>query len=519
MRAIKRGMRQALGMAVWICLTPVLDAAPVFEPGPCGFALPSGRVEGDTVRCGALVVPENRDDPTGRSLRLAVAIFKNPGGATSADPIVYLSGGPGGSALEDIGSSFGILFGGLTPAGRDIVVFDQRGVGLSQPVLDCPIETATVDEWLACADTLRPLAKLDQYHTAANAADVEDLRVALGYARLNLWGQSYGTRLALDVLRDYPQSLRSVVLDSVYPPDVDLYTDTPANVQRAFDQLFTSCAADTRCKAAYPDLNGTLVSAVAALNAQPATIHASDPNTGASIELTLSGVDLTGVLFEFLYVSELVPSLPRMIHDAAGRRFDIIERYIGYFITDTSVSTGMHVSVMCHDEAVFSSKAAMEASLGAYPLVAPLFHDGTLGLEGFDICAGWGAGRAADVENAPVSSSVPTLLLAGEFDPITPPDWARRAARTLPNGRVYQFPTLGHGIGHDTCGRSVLLSFVKDPTAAPDAGCAAARRVAWVLPGALSAASVELRPAELRARLSGESAWRGWPHRSQPHAR
>jgi pimeloyl-ACP methyl ester carboxylesterase len=349
------------------------------------------------------------------------------------------------------------------------------------------------------------LADLAQYHTASNAADVNDLRLALGYERVNLWGASYGTRLALDVLRDYPEGLRSVVLDSVYPPDVDIYVEAPANAQRAFDHLFTSCAAHAGCASAYPDLERTLVAAMARLDSTPAPIRTTNPLTGATIELTLHGPHLPLVLFQYLYVTELVPELPRLIHDAAAGRYTLIERYLGAFLAGAERSSiGMQASVLCHDEAAFSSKAAQEASVGAFPLVAPVFREGLIGTEAFDVCGVWGAGRAADVENAAVTSSVPTLLLAGEFDPITPPAWAHRAAQTLAGGRAFQFPGLGHGVGHDPCGRVVLLSFVKDPAGAIDASCIAARRVSWSLPDSARAAETGLRPEELVARLAAQ---------------
>jgi pimeloyl-ACP methyl ester carboxylesterase len=209
------------------------------------------------------------------------------------------------------------------------------------------------------------------------------------------------------------------------------------------------------------------------------------------------------VVFAFLYASELVPSLPLLIDDAAAGRFGVIERYLGAFVAQsTATSVGMQVSVFCHDEVAFSSKAAQEASVGAFPLVAPAFRQATIGTQIYDICPGWGAGRAADVANQAVSSDVPALLLAGEFDPITPPEWAHRAARTLPNGRAYQFPGLGHGIGHDSCGRSILLAFIADPSAPLDTGCTTARRVNWVLPGRAAASSDEPSVEALAARLA-----------------
>lgn len=499
--ATRRGLRAAAAAAAVLGMGSGASAAPVFEPGACGFTLPAGRLA-STVRCGQLVVPENRAVPDGRTVRLAVAVFKNPRGTTAPDPIVYLSGGPGGSALEFLQYSYGPLFGGLEPSGRDVVIFDQRGVGVSQPALDCELTTGTTADWLACGERLRGTADLGQYHTAWNAADVNDLRLALGYDRVNLWGGSYGTRLALDVMRDFPGGLRSVVLDAVFPPDVDLYVEGPANAQRAIDRLVATCAADAPCARAYPELDRSLISAVARLDAEPQALRTRNPFTGESIEVTLTGAAFVNVLFSFLYATELIPSLPLMIDGAAAGRFDVVERYLGAFLAQAGASSlGMQVSVLCHDEVPFSSRAAQEASLGAFPLVAPVFRQSAIGTQMFEICEGWGAGRASEAEASAVTSTIPTLLLAGELDPITPPAWASRAGSTLPNGRTYVFPGQGHGIGHDPCGRSLLLAFLTDPAGPLPTGCITPRTIAWILPTATSSAA-PAEPAALAARLS-----------------
>ncbi|MCJ7659788.1 MAG: alpha/beta hydrolase, partial [Anaerolineales bacterium] len=214
---------------------------PIFEGAPCPFEIPAGQVEGETVECGYLVVPENRNDPKTKNIRLSVAIFRHPDGATYDDPIIFLEGGPGASPLEFIRFSFDIIYPPLFATGRDIIFFDQRGVGNSEPALDCPevvaqslelmdfeldgqnlskedIYALNLESMLACGDRINQEADLTAYNTVANAADVNDLRLALGYEKVNLWSISYGTRLALGVMRDFPEGVRSAVLDSVYPP-------------------------------------------------------------------------------------------------------------------------------------------------------------------------------------------------------------------------------------------------------------------------------------------------------------
>jgi len=233
-------------------------------------------VEGETVECGYLIVPEDRADPDSRDIRLAVAIFRHPDGAPEPDPIIYLEGGPGGSPLEIRAPNFA-YFGPIFAANRDIILFDQRGVGFSEPALDCPALTELyldlldfeadgelltaqeildrkVEAFMACAEDLSAVADLSAYNTVANAADVNDLRLALGYDQVNLYGSSYGTRLALGVMRDFSEGVRSVVLDAPYGPDADIYLDTPSSFDRALTVLTKECAADDACNAAYPDL-------------------------------------------------------------------------------------------------------------------------------------------------------------------------------------------------------------------------------------------------------------------------
>jgi pimeloyl-ACP methyl ester carboxylesterase len=228
-----------------------------FEEADCPFKEPSGI----TLDCGYLTVPENYAEPNGTQIRLAVAIARHPSGNPEPDPIVYLEGGPGGSPLEFLYLTFNTQYQALFETNRDIVIFDQRGIGYSEPALDCPemqalnielldyeldgatltqdeLDTLLVDSLMACGETLSVDNDLSAYNSASNAADVESLRMALGYEQINLWGISYGTRLALTIMRDYPDGIRSVVIDSVYTPDVNLFSASPENLHRAFKRQY-----------------------------------------------------------------------------------------------------------------------------------------------------------------------------------------------------------------------------------------------------------------------------------------
>lgn len=467
-----------------------------FEPAPCPFTLPMDYVQGQNVDCGYLVVPENRNKPNPRPIRLAVAIFHPEGGATRPDAVIYLSGGPGGSVLEGVQYEFDATFGPVLATGRDLILFDQRGVGRSEPALDCPEMNTLTREILdreyegqmltdgeildlliagfeRCAADLRQRADLSAYHSASSAADVAALRQILGYEQVNLWGASYGTRLALTVMRDHLEGIRSVVLDSVYPPDADLYVEGPENAGRAFDRLFASCEENTVCREAYPNLESVFDETVATLNAEPVTRTITDTLTGESYPAVLTGDGLVGLVFQILYDSELRLMLPQLIYDAHTRDFTALDRFRGALLARTpTTSRGMMFSVQCREEIPFSSEADFETALAEHPEISGLYVHAAAGMLSYRVCEHWGAGEAPLVENKPVTSTIPTLIMTGEFDPITPPRWGEQAAESLSQSYVFEYPRVGHGASFVAgCPREMFLAFLDDPSVAPDASC------------------------------------------------
>ena len=488
---------------------PAVFALPVeagtFRLAQCPFVLPEGVREGEAVECGYLGVVEGRDghsDATpGRVIQLAVAIFHRPGGVRHQDPVIFLSGGPGASALEPLRYQFEVLSEPVFETGRDLVVFDQRGVGLSRPALDCPVydeldlelldrqidgRTVSDDEAAemylnatrTCRDELAAVADLSAYHSAASAADVEDLRRALGYAKVNLWGGSYGTRLALEVMRRFPQSVRSVVLDAVYPPEVDLYVQAPANFERALNRLFDACAANTICAAAHPNLRDDFFATVEGLNAEPVVLETEDPITGDLQRTWMNGNTLLALTFQLLYDSRLRYLLPEQFEAARLGDFRVFERVLVALTERSRLSSrGMMLSVQCHEEVAFSSFDALQAELGRHPLIAAMYPNSILGGLAYRACSEWGAGRAEPSANEPVSSDIPTLLMTGEFDPITPPAWGQQAAAHLAHAYFYEYPGVGHGASAlPGCPQQMFVAFLEDPHSPPHDACMASMR-------------------------------------------
>lgn len=454
---------------------------------------PFGPLPDADPRCGYLSVPEDRSRPEEGRIRLAAAVFP----ARSEEihpPVVYLEGGPGGEALESLPFSYETLVKPLDDE-RTVIVFDQRGVGYSEPSLSCPeirlltfdllAEDLPDDEWLArYTAVLRECreqwvsrgADLSDFNSAASAADVADLRLALGHPRWDLYGVSYGTRLALTVMRDHPEGIRSVVLDSAYPHQVDEIALTLRGAAGALDELFSACAADPQCSSAYGDLESLLFSTVDRLDDSPAEIEVIDYFTFRTYPALLDGGGLLSLVFLALYSEWSFPQIPRALAEIQDGRYSSAEELLSLFLANSAfLSIGLNVTIGCREEVPFSDPGLVSSELEAHPRLAPLIEGSLFELgNASEFCVAWGAGKADPIENRPVTSSIPALVMAGRFDPITPPDYGRRTAEHLGNAWLVEFPTLAHGVSTvEGCPRSIMLDFLADPFVEPDDACLA----------------------------------------------
>lgn len=499
------------------------DSGVSFEESGCPFQVPAGQ----TIDCGVLTVPENYDEPDGTKIRLTVAIARHPDGNPEPDPIIYLEGGPGGSPLELLWLTFENIYAPMFAANRDIILFDQRGIGTSEPALDCPAVGALTEELLdyeyegetldvsevnqrlldayqECGTELSAEHDLSQYNSANNARDVEALRTALGYEQVNLWGISYGTRLGLTVLRDYPQGVRSAVLDSVYPPDVNLLTDTPTNFVRALNVLFDSCEQDVVCNEAYPNLRDVFYETIDALNENPVRFTIRDIFTGEEFpETVFTGSDMFAVTVQLLYDTGSLPALPGLIYDAANGDFGDYALILGSLLAQQEViSLGMNFAVQCQEELTFTQPGEIEAAyegLDELESIIEFSGEVVISESQFEICAAFNAGTSPDMENEPVSSDVSALVVTGEFDPITPPSWGVLAAETLRNSQYIEFPGAGHGpTGTQECAQSIAAAYFNDPTAPVDTSCVDEMGIQFIPPADMEQAPViEFAPLDL----------------------
>ncbi len=487
-----------------------------FVEGRCEFDEPPGY----QVDCGWLVAPEDRSDPAnGKTVRLHVAIFRSQVAGVPEDPIVYLEGGPGGDALEAVPFTFAQAFAPFLES-RDFIMFDQRGTGFSSPSLACPetVELAfeqldldlDLDEALAqelaaleeCHTRIVEEAELSLYNSEASAADLADLRVVLGYEEWNLFGISYGTRLALTTMRDHPEGIRSVILDSTYPPQVSLPLEVGLNAARAFTVFFDACAEDPECSGAFPDLEARFFALVDALDAEPIMATLLDVFTLEEHDALVEGDALLGLLFQSLYSSELIPVLPGLIDDVENGDYQSLELLLSNFFANIEfISTGQTFAVQCREELPFTDPAELATAGDFDPYIKRIVESGgSTGPFALEVCELWDVGTADALENEPVASDIPTLVLAGEFDPITPPSWGVLAAETLANASFFEFPGLGHGTSvSDECALSIALEFLNDPSAEPDGSCVSAMSGPDFITGDEPAAEIRLVPVTVES--------------------
>jgi pimeloyl-ACP methyl ester carboxylesterase len=337
---------------------------------PCPFAPPPGT----RVACGTLTVPEDRSKANGRTIQLAVAVYESSSSAPQADPVVYLSGGPGSGALDELVAGAWRIFLPILEK-RNLVVIDQRGTGHSVPKLSCTEFSSTSDaltsvdltKLQACHDRLTGLGvDLSQYNTAANAADIRSLRTALGYASWNLLGISYGTRLAQEIMRQSTEGLRSIVLDSTLPPDVDLLAKSAADMARSLQHVFDTCDAKPYCDRTTPNFLERLDAGVDKLNASPLSVNVS----GAMF--SFSGDTLLGLVHALLYSPSTIPFVPMLVWELDQNDSSFVDAlYQGVTAQPSTIADAMHLSVACREWVPRTSQAAFEeASAGVDPRVA-----------------------------------------------------------------------------------------------------------------------------------------------------
>lgn len=462
-----------------------------FEPADCMF----GDLNG--VDCGYLYAPEDRSQSDSPEIKLAVAIIRSTNPTPAPDPVLLLVSWLGGAGSQFVEFTEGLMVAvkGIRD-NRDVIVFDQRGAGYSSTFLECDEVASQVIQdapqnlseaeserhrfqaYRACYDRLSQTGiNLSAYTNAANAADANDLRMALGYTEWNIVADTYSTRLALTIMRDFPDGVRSAVLDSPYPPQANLDTEAAANAERALHLLFERCAADNTCNTAYPDLEAVFYDAAAQLDTKPISFDLVSQETRQEVRLLINGDRLINLIVHLLGFTDALPYLPGWIykfHEGnAGGDF-MLKNFMQFFIFSHEISSeGMGLLVQCSEEISVRSAQATETTNAE---ISQRLQE-TVGQGRYlSLCPAWNTEPAVESEIQPVVSDIPTLLLTGDSDPGFPPAWGIATAEHLGNSYYFEFPWASRGLLYGAspasiCAKSMISAFIADPITRPNSVC------------------------------------------------
>ena len=438
------------------------------------------KTEGRDVECGFITVPRRHAEPTGPAIRLATVIVKSDAEKRAPEPLFVAQGGPGGSSIKSFAQLF-VSFPELRPArNRDLVVWDQRGTFFSRPALLCPevskaeLEAMTdtknrsesekdeleSEAFRACGERLaREATDLSAFNTVENANDVEAIRQALGFDRITFYGASYGTELGQYLMRQHPANLRAVVLDAVVPTQFNLVTQVSSVKQRIAQKYFQGCEREAACREAYPDLTKRLLTLLDRFDRQPVQLSMRDPkNPEKTLTVKLTGEMLADALYQALYIRDVRSLIPYIIDRADRGDFTFISGLLlPLQLNNDDHAIGMYTTVLCAERG--DSNPSTIRTSGFNPrLVRTELKDAQAQIE---VCKNWNIELLSRDVLDPVKSDVPTLLLSGDFDPITPPAFATQVAGGLSRATLVTFPRGAHGKPLDLVrvdGHSVLPS-------------------------------------------------------------
>lgn len=406
--------------------------------------------------CAPFEVPENHAAPEGRKISLNLALIRSREAADD-DFIVYLAGGPGQAAIDTWPQMAGSL--DSSRKRRNVILLDQRGTGGSN-ALDCSAiqtdeESQAFDAERISAALRKCLAEVSthadpQFYTTTDAVqDLEALRLALGGPKLDLVGVSYGTRVAQQYIKRHPQAVRSAVLDSVAPNELILGSEFSRNLDNALKAQFSKCTENVECAKAFPDPHANLIQLRDRLSAEPRQLSYADPVDFTTQKTQLSGYGLAGLVRMFAYSPETAALIPLTVKEALAGNFAPMLGQISVINRGMSdlAGSGMQLSVICAEDAdrIVANPEDEKTLLGT--LMVDVIKTQ---------CSIWPKGKSPADFNEPVSGSTPILVLAGEFDPVTPPRYAEQVMTHLDNARLI----LAKGQGHNVIGRGCIPKLV-----------------------------------------------------------
>ena len=456
-----------------LCLNGIATAQqlePALMPAACpAKARAIANEHRSTLHCAWFLAPEDRQkQQNGSQVELFVLriLSQEPKGNA---PLLHLTGGPGDAASDEL--AFWLTSG--FHQDYDIILMDQRGTGLSRPALACP-ESASDDQWiLACRMRLvNEGIDLSAYHSMAIVRDTRDLLEAMAIEKVNVYGSSFGSRLALLLADVAPERIRSLALDGAYPPPRSALVDMAHNSEQALERLFSDCESNPSCDVALPELRRKFYHVLAELNEEPLELYNLDENT----VLRLNGDEFLLWTIDMLQYPDLVPLLPLFIEllhlgntylllslDSLAKAPNRNE--------DNSHSDGAYLSVLCAEDMALAASERwrtqhQQASQAIRHALRPIAR------EQISACEKWDLRPAGTLPVEVVKSDVPALLLSGAYDSVTPPYYGELAAEHLRVSWHYLFPNVGHNVlKAEPCASAVMRTFLADPTRQPAHQC------------------------------------------------
>lgn len=499
--------------ALSVDATSAAGSPPTFEDAPCPPGITAE--EGSAVSCGYLTVLEDRSEPNGQTIRLFVTRAEPLEGDPPPDPMF----GPGPlSANRDLGWAHREALVG-SRAGRVLYGMDVRGTGYSEPNLSCPeieqltdpstgitlgtpeMETPFLSAVQACHERLTAEGiDLASYNLEAMAADAEDLRTTLGIDDWNLitWGTT--SAISFEIMRRYPEHIRSVAMDSPMPPQVDRFTQAIVGTEWAFGQVVRACTARPACHEAFPNLRAAWREALRGLDAHPSSILDEDlrivVDDATAVRQLRNNLSMGGHLGCFIWCD--LQTFPLSVYELrkdgwanGGHAGRLVEWsgappfHAGYDIQwwptpflPAELSPGVTYSYLCHDEEPFIDQAALAEAAGSRPWYVEAYVESPYP----EICERWDAGQAATDPHEPLVSDIPILMFAGTFDPFSPLPPLRHAARGFSNGSIVKVAA-GRNVLDSDCTIGIRDAFVNHPMSPPDTSCVAdLEGIRFVLP-------------------------------------
>jgi pimeloyl-ACP methyl ester carboxylesterase len=450
---------------------------PRFDETVCDLPAVSPEIR-PRLKCGTVIVPRDYEKPDAGRFKLAVVVVKSEQQPSWPEPVVYINGGPGAPLTVYA------AYQARTPYApfRDLILVDQRGTGRSEPTI-CPdqarrlrdatfaiIATNTEEEmgrrqaaYLACRDqAIGHGLDLKDFGTRVTVEDFESVRQALRVARWNVYGESYGTAVAMTLVALHPSSVRTVVLDSIYSADpMPLRSTIVSDAREAF---FAHCARDELCSTSFPDLAETYRDTLIRLDQNPLTVMLPPQLRQAEDRMTITKSLFEVGVSNLLYDPNAYPALPGMIQsvhdgDAQGLAQELGTVLASQLAAAETVNRATHAAVECRDRPHFR---------GSLPVGASVLDRAQL----YGVCDSWSEGGPPPL--VPVGTRVPILVLAGQFDPVTRPASSRSVAELIGgSARFVEFPLIGHNVRHfSACGARIAADFIDHPTQTLDTSCA-----------------------------------------------